>query len=104
MSSYLNFYEMSSIPCSSESAHEIVSTGLAAVNIDGRHIQGGIKANGVCMSGGYSTEKYGLFSPTGNWPSSGSMFFANNLSYAIGGVGVASSNNAVKLSRLSFGL
>lgn len=104
MSSYLNFYEMSAIPCSGEEQHEYVTTGLKAVNVDGRAIGAGLMFNGKCHIGGISLPNVGYVSSTGNWPGNASMWYANNQKYSIGGVAVASSNNAVKLSRLSFGL
>ena len=103
-SSYLNFYEMAHIPCpQGNSQHEAAELGLAAVNVDGKAYRAGISVNGQCLSGGVTVNGT-YMSPSQQWPGNYSVFFANNTKYAVGGWATANNNNAIKQSRMSFGL
>jgi hypothetical protein len=61
---YASFYTMSHIPCpESESSHDLVSQGLAQMNIDGKPVQGGIKVGGQCISGFTTNKAQGIHIP-----------------------------------------
>jgi len=61
-STYNTFYEMAYIPCNQPHLNAALEAGTAQVNIDGVAVQGGIKINGQCHVGGYSTKEGGYIS------------------------------------------
>lgn len=103
-SSFLNFYEISHIPCSpNANDHTATELGLATVSIDGKHIKGGVGMNGQCYFGGLSVG--GSYqSPTGQFPGQYSIFFLPNVAYAVGGQATVNNANTGKMQRMNFGL
>ena len=106
-SSYLNFYEMSHIPCGYQTPHEKTTAeyGYSHPNVDGKHVYGGFKVNNACHYGGTTLHNMGYVNAgTHTNPGNYTLWYADNVMYTVGGQGVASTANAVKLSKLQFPL
>jgi hypothetical protein len=99
-SSYLNFYEMSHIPCAnSPHNNEAAEMGIGAMNIDGNVVKGGVAVAGQCLVGGLTTQ-HGYMSASGQWPGPNIVMFGNNVPYAINGWASAHNANAIKTASI----
>lgn len=106
-SSYLNFYEMSHIPCGQTSPENRTKSelGLSHPNVDGKFVHGGFQVNNACHYGGVTIHNMGYVnSGTSTHPGNYTLWYADNVLYTVGGQGVASTANAIKLSKMQFPL